>query len=166
VFVTQTVTFLFSYYNKAPEIYWNSCPLKALRPRFILSYRVVVFLTDVEFVVQHSTMSPVLPFDIIALIIDIVGEDKDTNLLKELALVSHSFLQICSKHLFATVELHDAVPMYNIASSKKGFLELLKSRPDVVKYIRKLTYIVSSYNLNSSLDNDDHLLPSSEHFLI
>ena len=46
-----------------------------------------------------------LPFDIIVLIIDIVGENKDINLLKELALVSHSFLQICSKHLFATVEL-------------------------------------------------------------
>ena len=39
-------------------------------------------------------MSSVLPFDIIALIIDIVGENQDTNLLKELALVSHSFLQI------------------------------------------------------------------------
>ena len=56
-------------------------------------------------------MSLVLPSDIIALIINIVGENKDTNLLKELALpvVSHSFfLQICSKHLFATVELCDA----------------------------------------------------------
>ena len=49
----------------------------------------------------------VLPFDIIALIIDSVGQNNDTNLLKELALVSHSFHHICSKHLFATVELHD-----------------------------------------------------------
>jgi hypothetical protein len=44
-------------------------------------------------------MSSVLPFDIIALIIDIVGENNDTDLLKELALVSHSFHQLCSKHL-------------------------------------------------------------------
>ena len=103
-------------------------------------------------------MSLVLPFDIIALIIDIVGENKDTNLLKELALVSHSFLQICSKHLFAAVELHDAVPSpdYHVASSKKGFLKLLKSKAGVVKYIRKLTYKVSSNN--RSFDNDDHLL--------
>jgi len=96
-------------------------------------------------------MLPVLPFDIIALIIDIVG---DTDLLKELALVSHSFLQICSKHLFATVELHDGQPgHYYRASSKKGFIKLLKSRPDVVKYISTLTYRVG-YNIN----DDDHLL--------
>ena len=84
----------------------------------------------------------VLPFDIIALIIDIVGENKDTNLLKDLSLVSHSFHQICSKHLFATVELHDADWDYHLASSKKGFVKLIKSRPDVVNYIRKLTYKV------------------------
>jgi hypothetical protein len=89
-------------------------------------------------------MLPFLPFEIIALIIDIVGENEDTNLLKELALVSHSFLQICSKHLFATVEIHDAIPIpkHRIASSKEGFIKLLKSRPNVVKYIRNLVCIV------------------------
>ena len=67
-------------------------------------------------------MSPVFPFDIILLIIEaVVGENKDTNLLKELALVSYSFHQICIKRLFATasVELHDAVPGRHVASSKK-----------------------------------------------
>ena len=96
-------------------------------------------------------MSPVLPFDIIFLIIHIVGENEDTNLFKELALVSHSFHQICSKHLFATVELHDANPRRNVASSKKGFVKLLNSRPGVVKYIRKLTY-------EMGFDDDDGLL--------
>ena len=81
-------------------------------------------------------MSPVLPFDIFTLIIDIAGENEDTDLLKVLALVSHSFLQICSKHLFATIELENV----SWSSSKRGFVKLLKSRPDVVKYIRKLTY--------------------------
>ena len=57
-----------------------------------------------NFDVQHSAMSSALPFDIIALVIDIVGENNDANFLKELALVSHSFLQICSKQLFATIE--------------------------------------------------------------
>ena len=110
-----------------------------------------------KFDVQHSTMSPILPFDIIALIIDIVGENKDTNLLKELALVSHSFLQICSKRLFATmIELHDAVPGCHVASSKKGFVKLLESRPDVVKYIRKLIYKVTPTYPN--FDNDDYQL--------
>jgi hypothetical protein len=106
-----------------------------------------------SFELQHSTMSPVLHFDIITLIIDIVGENEDTNLLKELALVSHSFLQICSKHLFATIELYDDVPKHN-SSSEKGFFNLLKSRPDVVKFIRKLTYRVS----NNSTNNYDHRL--------
>ena len=97
-------------------------------------------------------MSPDLPFDIIALIIDIVGERKDTDLLKELSLVSHSFHQICSKHLFATIELHSAQANPRRASSKKGLVKLLKSRPEVVKYIQKLEYDVT-HN-----DNDDDLL--------
>ena len=116
-------------------------------------------------------MSPVLPFDIISLVIDIVGENKDTNLLKELALVSHSFLQISSKHLFATVELGGipGLPAYRVAS-KKGFVKLLQSRPDVVKYIRKLTYNLGydrmadispeSFKLQSSNFNDDDNLLS------
>ena len=110
-------------------------------------------------------MSPVLPFDIIALIIDIVGENNDTNLLKKLALVSHSFLHICYKHLFATVELHDAAPMRHVASSKKGFVKLLENKPDVVKYIRNLTYIIEYDHVLSpqisphlNFDNDDNRL--------
>jgi len=108
-------------------------------------------------------MSSVLPFDIIALIIDNVGENNDTNLLKELALVSHSFHQICSKHLFATVELHDVVGDPRVASSKRGFVKLLKSRPDVVKHIRNLTYFCNATSLLlSSLPRfNDHLLSSS-----
>ena len=107
-------------------------------------------------------MSSVLPFDIIAQIIDIAGDNKDTNLLKELALVSHSCHQICIKYQFATIDLHDAVPNY-VASSKKGFVKLLTSRPDVVKYIRKLTYKMGyDYNAQSSqtphVNTDDHLL--------
>ena len=107
-------------------------------------------------------MSSVLPFDIIALIIDDIGENKDINLLKELALVSHSFLQICSKHLFATVELHDAVSTLHVASSKRGFVKLLKNRQDVVRYIRKLTYKVTAWHhplpVRPSFESDDHRL--------
>ena len=102
-------------------------------------------------------MSPVLPFDITALIIDIVGENNDMNLLKEFALVSHTFHQICSKYLFAKVDLHDRYS----ASSKKGFVKLVKSRPNVVNYIRKLTYKV-----NYDINDDDHLLsPIISNFL-
>ena len=63
-------------------------------------------------------MSENCPSYIIVLIVDIVGEKKKTNLLKELALVSqaHSFLQICSELRFTTVELHDAIYMYYYAA--------------------------------------------------
>ena len=109
-----------------------------------------VMTRKLKFNVQNSRMSPVLPFDVIALIIDTIGETKDKNLLKELSLVSDSFLQICRKHLFATVELHSANAASRLASSKKAFIKLIRSRPDVINYIRKLTYEVS-YN-----DEDDH----------
>ena len=109
-------------------------------------------------------MSSVLPFDIIALIIDIVEENNDTGLLKELALVSHSFHQICSKHLFATVELHDDVCQDRISPSMNGFVKLLRSRPNVVKYIRKFTYsfqlLGQSPYYDPSFIDDNHLLLS------
>ena len=101
-------------------------------------------------------MSPALPLEIITEIIDNVGENKDTNLLKELALVSQSFNQICSKHLFATIDLHDANPICR--SSKKGFVKLLKSRPDIVKHIDKLSYKVRGRGMYKGYDDDDHLL--------
>ena len=124
-------------------------------------------------------MSTVLPFEIITLIIDNLGDNKDTDLLKELALVSHSFLQICNKHLFATIDLYDASPgsryhVTHLASSKRGFVKLLQSRPDVVQYIRQLTYKVYDRPLDFSFpsiysspdDNDDHLLsPTLPNFL-
>ena len=93
-------------------------------------------------------------------VIAIIGENKDTDLLKELSVVCHSFLHICSKYLFATVDLHDAFPNFRIASSMKGFVKLLKSRPGVVNYIRKLTYKTEDndcYRLPYT-DNDDDLL--------
>ena len=104
-------------------------------------------------------MSPVLPFDVIALIIDIVEENKDTKLLKELALVSHSFHQICIQHLFANIELRDFDVHLHFESSKKRFVKLLKSSPHLVKYFRKLTY-------EAGHNNNDHLLsPILSNFL-
>ena len=68
--------------------------------------------------------------------------------------------------MFVVVELHDADPLCHVASSKKGFVKLLESRPDVVKYIRKLTYTIEFDHLLSifsphpslNLDDDDNLL--------
>jgi hypothetical protein len=104
-------------------------------------------------------MSTLPPFDIIAQIKEIsswvfifsnewvVVENKDStwNLLEELALVSQFFLQICSKHLFVTVELHDA--MHHVASSKKGFVNLFKSRPDICQVYPETLVQYRKYNL-------------------
>ena len=110
-------------------------------------------------------MSPFLPIDIIALIIDIVGENNDTDLLKELALVSYSFLHICSKHLFATIDLHDIDMTYSIASSKKGFVKPLESRPSVVKYIRKLTFTIEDGHIQSPQFSTQHLFDKDDNLL-
>ena len=89
-------------------------------------------------------MSPILPFDIVSVIIDIMAENRDTDLLKRLALVNHSFLQIYSKHLFATVELHDEPDptRKKYTTLINGFVKLLKkqTRCRRVGHIRKLTY--------------------------
>ena len=103
-------------------------------------------------------MPPDFPFDIIALIVDIVRENKETDLLRKLALVSHSLNQICSKHLFAVVDLYNATSL--LASSKKGFIKLLKCRPEVVKYIREL-----KYNVIFNEADDDLLSPILSNFL-
>ena len=108
-------------------------------------------------------MSPVFPFDIIALIIDIlVGEDydSDTNFLKEIALVS--FLPpICRKHLFAIVLLYDADPLCLVVSSKKGFVKLLESRPAFVEYIRKLKFTIEYDHVQSPQFSPQHLLTTT-----
>ena len=107
-------------------------------------------------------MSSILPYDIFVQIIDTVGEDNDTELLKELSLVSHSFHQICCKRLFAAVEIHNPHPKFKRRGvfSKKSFVSLLKIRPDVVNYIRKLTYEVNEYD-----DNDQLFSPILPNFL-
>ena len=97
-------------------------------------------LSQIKFNVQHSTMSSVLPFDIIAQIIDTVGKNEDTNLLKELALVSHSFLQICTKHLFSTVDLFRSVTSH-------------LQRRDLSSYL-KAGQILSSISANSRIKWD------------
>ena len=157
------------YHIRKEDIHWQrtTCGPKTtcLSVVHLWLYKYSSSFTTDKAKVRRSTFHNVVrPFFRYHQIIDIVGENNDTNLLKELALVSHSFLQICNKHLFATIELHDAVPRYHIASSKRGFLKLLKNRPSVVKYIRKLTYREEYKNPNL-LEDDRILFPFLPDFL-
>jgi hypothetical protein len=73
---------------------------------------------------------PSFLFDIIALIIDIVGENEDTNLKDLFWSLIPSSRSVANIYLppLNRLELHDAFPRYHITSSKKGFLELLKKQ--------------------------------------
>ena len=111
-------------------------------------------------------MSPraVLPFDIIALIVDIAieaaMENDDINFLKRLNLVSHYFHQNCSKYRFATLEIHDTHP--KPSRSLDTFVKLLENSPtpDVLKYkyVRCLTYKLDYVPYQGNPPNPDSSL--------
>lgn len=109
----------------------------------------------------ESSESP-FPFDIITLIVDIIGENDDKDLLRDLSLVSHSFNQICLKYLFASIHIDDGD-----SSSKVAFVNLLDRIPDAAKHIHKLTYSCNrTYRLSPSswnYANNLLLLESIQH---
>ena len=88
-------------------------------------------LLPTTFNVQHCSMSQVLPFDIIALIIDIIArENKDPKLFS----------------IWVGLQVTVTDPIHHLASSKKAFVKLLKGRRTVVDSIHKLIYEVSHSN--------------------
>ena len=94
--------------------------------------------------IHNVADSPLIPFNIFTLVIDIIAENRDTYLLKEHTVLNHSFLQICSKHRFAIVEIHEPDPRNYTTSlfiNNNRFVKLLKNRPDsdAVKHIRQFT---------------------------
>ena len=91
-------------------------------------------------------MSPVLPFDVIALIIDIIEENKDTNLLKELALVSHLLWSLIpSSRSVADIYL----PLSNFMTLSRDITSYLQRR-DSSSYL-KADQMLSSISANSRI---------------
>ncbi|KIM35767.1 hypothetical protein M413DRAFT_32231 [Hebeloma cylindrosporum] len=83
---------------------------------------------------------PTLPFETIETIIDILSEqDPGLSSLKSCSLVCEIFLQLCRKHIFASI----AIDGENLALSKPtsaALVRLLSSTPEIAHHIRKLEW--------------------------
>ena len=86
-----------------------------------------------------------LPLDVVEKIIDIVGAEseeycnqfEDLPSLKACALVCHSFLALCRKHIFAHVALGPS------SRPSDDLNHLLSNSPHLAVYIRKLDYQIN-----------------------
>ena len=92
---------------------------------------------------------PRLPLEVVEQIIDIVGAKskiykrlEDLPSVKACALVCHSFLALCRKHIFASVTLND-LKRRSPSPTSDDFYHLLSNSPHLAVYIRELEYIVN-----------------------
>ena len=92
---------------------------------------------------------PRLPLEVVEQIIDIVGakseiynQPEDLPSLKACALVCHSFIALCRKHIFASVTLND-LKRRPPSPTSDDFYHLLSNSPHLAVYIRELEYIVN-----------------------
>ena len=90
------------------------------------------------------TVPPVLPFDIIGNIIDILFNDVEgPQYVKDFSLVCHSFLPLCRKHIFSCITINICGRPSKQISNGEVFGQLLLKNPCIARYVRKLTiYIV------------------------
>ena len=90
------------------------------------------------------TVPPILPFDVIGHIIDVLFNYDTENLqyVKNFSLVCHSFLPLCRKHIFSCISINVGVPRYN----GEAFKQLLSESPDIARYICKLKIYIESSN--------------------
>ena len=95
---------------------------------------------------------PRLPLEVIEQIIDKVASKSkrlgnnykqfdDLPSLTTCALVCHSFLDLCRKHIFATVTLNGRRP---VSPTSDDLNQLLLDSPHLAFYIRKLVYLVNN----------------------
>lgn len=89
---------------------------------------------------------PPFPLDVIETIVDILAtvDDQELSSIKACALSSRSFLYFCRKHIFASVAL-DLPARYSFPPSPTSsqFQKLLVIAPEIINYVRKLTFGVS-----------------------
>ncbi|KAF8808939.1 hypothetical protein BYT27DRAFT_7188471 [Phlegmacium glaucopus] len=76
-----------------------------------------------------------LPYDIVEHIIDVLAAEGDLTPVKNAALASSSILHLCRKHIFRTITFNHGHGLL-----KQRFISLLANNPDIVQYIRELSY--------------------------
>ena len=90
-----------------------------------------------------------LPLDIFLYIIDLLAGERDKG-IKSLQILSHTckfMVPLCRKHLFSTLNLHSKL-------ISKHFSDLFSTNPDIARYVKRLSYIVS----NSISDHELNIL--------
>ncbi|KAF8810935.1 hypothetical protein BYT27DRAFT_7336459 [Phlegmacium glaucopus] len=87
--------------------------------------------------------NPSLPLEVIEMIVDTVATEDDSRFssIKACALVCHSILPLCRKHIFASVTLNPREPPFHTIDRLNY---LLSKSPHIAVYIRKLVYHVKS----------------------
>ena len=99
-------------------------------------------------------MVPRLPLEVVETIIDDVAEFVDDNdydnidnvyhsSIKACALVCHSFLPLCRKHIFSSVTLNAREARRPSSPTSHDLNHLLSNSPHLAVYIRKLNYHIS-----------------------
>ena len=87
---------------------------------------------------RFLAMAPRLPLEVVNLIIDDLAKyDYKLSSIKACALVCHSFLPLCRKHIFASVTLSDRYPS---SSTSDDLNHLLSNSPHLAVYILNLDY--------------------------
>ncbi|KIM35779.1 hypothetical protein M413DRAFT_32243 [Hebeloma cylindrosporum] len=87
------------------------------------------------------TYHPTLPFEIIEMIIDAVAQHDPTfSSLKTCSLACQIFLELCRKHIFASITIHDRNRGPNPTSA--ALVRLLSTTPGIADHIRKLRWLV------------------------
>ena len=101
-------------------------------------------------IILHFLTMAQLPWEVVEQIIDdVAAEYHEPNIfqvyhnLKSCALVCHSFLPLCRKHIFAYVILNAHAPRHHTYPTSDDLNRLLSNSPHLAVYIRELKYHVS-----------------------
>ncbi|KAF8801606.1 hypothetical protein BYT27DRAFT_7197840 [Phlegmacium glaucopus] len=84
-------------------------------------------------------MTPVVPFDILGNIVDILVNDNEKGLqyAEALSLTCKSFLPLCRTHIFSTITITTSDALEGLHRGE-AFGEFLLTTPDIARYVRKL----------------------------
>ena len=107
---------------------------------------VFCFLPPTRAVILDLLPSYMLPLETEEIILNLLAEDDDDDhsALKACSRVCQAFLPICRKHIFGSILLDAVAP-----HTTRAFERLLRERPEIADYIRRLDYTIDVADLTS-----------------